>query len=40
MSKQEMADALLSGGAESLLTNMTNDELMKFVSLDMKTLEV
>jgi non-specific serine/threonine protein kinase len=40
MSKQEMADALLSGGAESLLTNMTNDELLKFVSLDIKTLEV
>lgn len=39
MSKQEMADALLSGGAETLLTNMTNDELMQFVSLDMKTME-
>lgn len=40
MSKQEMADALLGSGAETLLTNMTNDELMKFVALDIKTMEV
>lgn len=31
-SKQAMADALLTGGAEKLLTEMSNEELMDFVS--------
>ncbi len=31
-SKQKMADSLLAGGAEKLLTEMSNDELLNFVS--------
>jgi len=36
--KKQLADAILGaeGGAESLLTEMSNDELMRFVSLDLK----
>lgn len=32
--KKSMVDSLLSEGAEKLLTNMSNDELMKFIALD------
>ncbi len=35
--KRGMADSLLSDGGERLLTEMSNSELMKFVSLDIKT---
>lgn len=37
-SKQALADALLGneGGAEKLLTEMSNDELIRFVSLDLQ----
>lgn len=34
-SKREMADSLLVGGTEKALTDMTNDELVRFVSLDL-----
>lgn len=37
-SKQDMADAMLSGGAEKLLTEMSNDELVDFVSLAHNTI--
>jgi len=33
--KKDLADSLLSEGAEKLLTDMNNDELLKFVELDM-----
>jgi len=33
--KKGLADSLLSEGAEKLLTDMNNDELLKFVELDM-----
>jgi non-specific serine/threonine protein kinase len=36
-SKQQLSDALLSGGAEAQLTEMTNDELLSFVSLDIQS---
>lgn len=32
--KKELADSLLSEGAEKLLTNMSNEELLNFVALD------
>jgi non-specific serine/threonine protein kinase len=35
-SKQSLSDDLLSGGAERLVTEMSNDELLSFVSLDLK----
>ena len=35
--KKSMADQLLSGGCEKLLTDMSDKELIKFVSLDIKT---
>ncbi len=34
-SKKEVAEEILGGGAEKVLTEMNNDELLKFVSLDM-----
>lgn len=34
-SKREMADSLLGGGAEKALTDMNNEELVRFVSLDL-----
>ncbi len=37
--KQHLADALLSDGTEKLLTEMSNDELIRFVKLDLTTLE-
>ncbi|MGI5867916.1 MAG: DEAD/DEAH box helicase [Kiritimatiellia bacterium] len=37
--KQELADALLADGTEKLLTEMSNDELVRFVQLDLATLE-
>ena len=33
--KQQLSDEILSGGAESALTEMSNDELLALVSLDM-----
>jgi non-specific serine/threonine protein kinase len=36
-SKQQLSDELLSGGAEAQLTEMSNDELLSFVSLDMQS---
>jgi non-specific serine/threonine protein kinase len=33
--KQQLADELLGGGAESSLTEMSNEELMAMVSLDL-----
>ena len=35
--KKSLADSLLSDGGERLLTEMSNSELLKFVSLDIKT---
>lgn len=37
--KQETADALLDGGAEKLLTEMSNEELLDFVRLDIEKAE-
>jgi len=34
--KQQLSDALLSGGVESRLTEMGDDELLSFVSLDLR----
>ncbi len=39
MEKQSLADELLNEGAEKLLTQMTNDELLNFVRLDIKQME-
>ncbi len=36
-SKQRLSDELLSGAAEAQLTEMSNDELLSFVSLDMQS---
>ena len=36
--KQDLADSLLGGGAEKLLTDMNNDELLKFVELDVNSI--
>lgn len=36
--KKGLADALLGSGAEKMLTSMNNDELLKFVALDVTTL--
>ena len=35
--KQQLSDEILSGGAESTLTEMSNDELLALVSLDMQS---
>jgi non-specific serine/threonine protein kinase len=35
--KKELSDSLLSEGAEKLLTDMDNDELLRFVALDMES---
>ena len=35
-SKQRMADALLEGGGETTLTEMTDDEIIQMVSLDIE----
>ncbi|MDD5727791.1 MAG: DEAD/DEAH box helicase [Victivallales bacterium] len=36
--KNDLADSLLSEGAEKLLTDMNNEELLKFVELDVKSI--
>jgi len=36
-SKQQLADGILSGGAETALTEMSNDELISIVSLDLNS---
>ena len=38
LAKRELADAVLGseGGAEAMLSNLSNDELLRFVSLDMR----
>ena len=36
-SKQQLSDEILSGGAESRLTEMSNEELIAMVSLDMQS---
>jgi len=36
-SKQQLSDEILSGGAESRLTEMSNEELISMVSLDMQS---
>ena len=36
-SKQQISDEILSGGAESALTEMSNEELISMVSLDMQS---
>jgi non-specific serine/threonine protein kinase len=38
-SKRELADSLLGGGAEKTLTDMSNDELVRFVALDLAKAE-
>jgi non-specific serine/threonine protein kinase len=38
--KRQLAHDLLEGGAEKLLTEMTDEELMRFVSLDVTRTEV
>ena len=37
--KQDAADAILEGGAEKALTEMSNDELLNFVRLDLRRAE-
>jgi len=39
MDKQHLADELLNEGAEKLLTQMTNAELLDFVKLDIHQME-
>jgi non-specific serine/threonine protein kinase len=36
--KKDLADSLLSEGAEKLMTDMNNEELLKFVELDVKSI--
>ena len=38
LAKRELADAVLGsdGGAEAMVSNLSNDELLRFVSLDMR----
>ncbi len=36
-SKQQLSDEILSGGAESRLTELSNEELISMVSLDMQS---
>lgn len=38
--KREMADALLEGGAERALTELSNDEILEMVSLDIERAQV
>ena len=38
-SKQQLSDEILSGGAESSLTEMSNEELMSMVALDLSALD-
>ncbi|MBS1992378.1 MAG: DEAD/DEAH box helicase [Cyanobacteria bacterium SZAS LIN-3] len=38
--KMKMADGILEGGAEKILTQMTNEELLKTVSLDLKRVNI
>lgn len=38
--KQNLADELLRGGAEKLLTDMNNDELLNLVKLDIASMEI
>jgi non-specific serine/threonine protein kinase len=40
MDKQNLADELLSEGAEKLLTSMSDAELLDFVKLDINTMEI
>ncbi len=35
--KQKLSDEILSGGAESALTEMSNEELISMVSLDLSS---
>jgi hypothetical protein len=35
-----MADALLEGGAESALTEMSDEEILKLVALDLEHAEI
>ena len=35
--KRRLSDEILSGGAESVLTEMSNDELISMVSLDLNS---
>jgi non-specific serine/threonine protein kinase len=35
--KMALAEDILGGGAERLLTEMKNDELLRFVALDIKS---
>ena len=35
--KQQLSDEVLSGGAESTLTEMTDEELLSMVSLDLSS---
>ena len=37
-SKKRLSEDLLEGGAESLLTEMTNDELLKLIALDLNSI--
>ncbi len=36
-SKRRLSDEILSGGAEATLTEMSNEELMSMVSLDLNS---
>ena len=36
-SKQQLSDEILSGGAESILTEMSNEQLISMVALDMRS---
>ena len=38
-SKQQLSDEILSGGAESSLTEMSNEALMSMVALDSSALD-
>ena len=38
--KQDMADALLKGGAERALTEMTDDEILNMISLDIERAKI
>lgn len=40
MDKQNLADEILSEGAEKLLTSMNNEELINFVKLDIKSMTI
>ena len=36
-SKQQLSDEILSGGAEAILTEMSNEQLISMVALDMRS---